>query len=99
MHKMTKECNIKIEVKKRVYERDKGECILCGKRGFPNAHFIPRSKGGLGIEENIITLCVECHQRYDNSKDRKYIKDEIKSYLKNKYPYLKEEELIYKKGR
>ncbi len=42
------------------------EPIINGKRKLasaiynplPNAHFIPRSKGGLGIEQTIVPLCL-----------------------------------------
>ena len=65
---------------------------------MPNAHYIPRSQNGLGVEQNIVTLCWDCHQRYDNSVDRSKIKDYIKKYLQSKYKDWKEEVLIYKKG-
>ena len=26
-------------------------------------------KGGLGIEQNVVTLCIQCHHDYDNGKD------------------------------
>lgn len=32
-------------VKQAVYERDGGLCIICGKNGQPNAHYIKRSQG------------------------------------------------------
>lgn len=55
---------------------------------LPNAHFIPRSQGGLGIEKNIVTLCLLCHHDFDNGKDlklRKKIYEFVKNYLKNYY--------------
>lgn len=71
--KRTKACEIPMSVKQIVYERDKGLCIICGKAGVPNAHFIRRSAGGLGIEQNIVTLCPICHHNYDNGNLRKEI--------------------------
>ena len=94
------------ETKKRVWERDNGRCVVCGNRVnvMPNAHYIPRSKGGLGIERNIVTLCTEltpnkCHRRYDfgNRKERQQIKEKIRSYLMSKYPDWDESKLVYKK--
>lgn len=65
---------------------------------MPNAHFIARSQGGLGIEENIITLCPECHRLYDNSPMRRSIREELRRYLKSKYKDWDEKKLYYKKG-
>jgi 5-methylcytosine-specific restriction endonuclease McrA len=83
------------------------EPIVNGKRKMasafytpsPNAHFIPRSKGGLGVEENIVTLCQLCHHDFDNGKDAERKKDIgkfIENYLKNYYgPEWNVEKLIY----
>ena len=53
MNKRTKALAISPAVKRRVLERDKGACVLCGRPGDPVCHFISRAQGGLGIEENI----------------------------------------------
>lgn len=104
--KRSKATDISMSVKKKVWERDKGRCVLCGNycNVMPNAHFIPRSKGGLGIEENIITLCTEltpnkCHRRYDfgTKEEREEIKEYLREYLKSKYPNWNEDDLYYKK--
>lgn len=98
MNKRTKALAIPTAVKRRVNERDEGMCVLCGRIGYPNAHFIARSQGGLGIEENIVTLCHECHSFYDNSPMRRIIRDELRNYLKKQYPEWDETKLYYKKG-
>ena len=95
--KRTKALEIPPEVKAKVYERDEGCCVWCGKRGEPNAHYIPRSQGGLGIEENILTLDWECHLRFDQSVEREKMREFFKSYLKTKYPDWDEEKLVYRK--
>lgn len=98
--------NISMAVKKKVFARDKGKCVVCGNsyNVMPNAHYISRAKGGLGIEENIVTLCTEmtlnkCHRRYDfgSKKERQEIGEKIKKYLESKYDNWNEEDLIYKK--
>ena len=95
--KRTKALEISQKVKKEVYERDNGACIWCGKQGQPNAHYIARSQGGLGTEENILTLCCDCHMRYDQTTDRQKMRVFFRDYLKSKYPEWDEENLIYKK--
>ena len=98
-HEQTKRTQITQSVKQKVWERDHGCCVSCGSPyAAPEAHFIPRSHGGLGIEENILTLCRECHDRYDNSTDREDMKEFFRWYLKQEYPDWSEEKLIYRKG-
>lgn len=96
--KRSKACDISPKVKQRVWERDGGRCIICGCRtAMPNAHFIPRSQGGLGIEENIVTLCQNCHYNFDMTDMREHYKEYIENYLKKKYPNWDKENLIYKR--
>lgn len=74
--------------------------MLCGKPvevSAACAHFIPRSHGGLGVEQNILTLCLTCHTAFDNSAERKQLKVELKEYLKNQYPNWEKERLAYRK--
>ena len=103
MNKQTKATSIPKAVKDRVFLRDNGECVWCGRRGgyvFPEAHFVPRSKGGLGIEENILTLCRPCHTRFDSGdlEDRLRMREMFRDYLKAHYPGWDETKLIYHKG-
>ena len=97
--KQTKACDISKKVKDEVWDRDEHCCIICGNpNAMPNAHYIARSHGGLGIPQNIVTLCLDCHFDYDHTCLRKLYKDIIQGYLKSKYDGWNEEELIYKKG-
>ena len=45
--KKARAVDISQRVKKAVFERDEGKCIICGNihNVMPNAHYIPRSKG------------------------------------------------------
>ena len=106
MHKRTKALAILQSVKKAVAERDTFGgwtcCIHCGTpapsdniTAYSNAHYIPRSQGGLGVEENILTLCPNCHGLYDNSPVRAELKEEFTEYLKSKYAGWNEQNLIY----
>lgn len=97
MHKRTKALQIPTKVKRKVYERDGGLCIFCQDRGDPVAHFVARSQGGLGIEENILCCCAICHRRLDETTDREWMKDIARDYLKSKYPDWDESNLYYKK--
>lgn len=99
MHKRTRALDIPERVKRAVWERDGHACIMCGSPDAkPNAHYIARSHSGLGVERNIVTLCNDCHNRYDQSADRRYIHEEIKAYLMSQYPDWDETTLIYRRG-
>ena len=108
--KRTKGLEIPAEVKRKVAERDSIDghpcCIWCGKPApttnplaFSNAHFISRGQGGLGIEENILTLCWECHLKLDQSTDRSKMKAVLRDYLKTKYSDWNEDKLVYRKDQ
>lgn len=98
-------CDIPQKVKTRVWERDEGCCVICGGgyNTMPNAHFHPRSDGGLGIEENIFTACTrltenDCHHRFDNDAEfRAENTPRIIEHFKNHYPDWDESKLIYRK--
>lgn len=96
--KRSKATDIKPSVKKKVTERDQGICVVCGSnQGIPNAHVIPRSAGGIGVEENIATLCIHCHHTYDNGGERELFGAIIRKYMKSKYPDWNESSLVYNK--
>ncbi len=96
--KRTKALAIPDEVKRAVWDRDGGRCVCCGsRRASPNAHYIARSQGGLGIEQNVLTLCADCHRKYDQSVKRKELRAFFRGYLKKMYPGWDEAELIYKR--
>lgn len=104
--KRSKATDIPMSVKKRVWERDGGCCVVCGNsyNVMPNAHYISRQHGGLGIEQNVVTLCTEltpnkCHRRYDfgTKEEHEKIKRIIRNYLESRYPNWKEEDLVYRK--
>lgn len=96
-----KATDIPYDVKITVAIRDNGRCINCNNKkgmGKPNAHFIARQFGGLGIEENILNLCDVCHKEFDNSTgDKKiYLENKYETYLKSKYTYWNKEMLVLK---
>ena len=94
-------------VKAAVAERDSVEgwpcCILCGRPSptrsplaFSCAHYISRAQGGLGIEENILTLCWSCHQEYDGDR-RRELRPILARHLREHHPGWDESKLTYHK--
>lgn len=108
MNERTQALAIPLEVKWEVAERDSVDnwpcCVYCGKPAptdnpiaFSNAHYIPRSQGGLGITENILTLCPDCHRAYDATDKRKKMRRLFWLYLHIHHRGWREENLTYKK--
>lgn len=97
--KRSKACDIPEAVRQAVFDRDHGKCVICAREGIPNAHVIPRSKGGLGIEQNIVTLCPKCHHEYDNGQTRDSIGELITEYMRQHYKGWDDYELIYNKWK
>lgn len=92
--KRTKATDISMSVKKKVFERDHGRCVVCGNsyNVMPNAHVLSRAHSGRGIETNVVTLCTnltpnKCHHKFDNGtkEERQYILDKITKYMKSIY--------------
>lgn len=100
MNTRTKYTNIKTETKKLVWDRDGGCCVLCGKHVSvfnSNAHIVPRSQGGLGVKENIVTLCNTCHYELDNTPKRSKLMPMVKHYIKGYYQEWNEDDMKYRK--
>jgi 5-methylcytosine-specific restriction endonuclease McrA len=95
--KRTQSLNINRATRQAVFERDNGCCVLCGRPGNPEAHYISRAHGGLGIEQNIVTLCRSCHRRYDQTTERAALGAIIADYLRTQYHDWTPTELIYRK--
>lgn len=104
--KRAKALAIPEDVKDRVWCRDAGRCVWCrlsghwtGYQARPEAHYIPRSKGGLGIPENVLTLCRPHHDMFDHGtrEQREKMRKAFAEYLKQWHPGWDEEKLIYHK--
>ena len=99
MHRETKATSISAETKKKVWQRDFGRCVLCGSiNSGPHCHFIRRSQGGLGIEENIWTGCQRCHESFDHEGTGGPLHERMRDYFRTLYPEWDEKNLVYRKG-
>lgn len=92
--------NISKETRERVYQRDSYDgwacCTYCGKsRGIEVHHFIERSRGGKGIEENLVCLCKQCHTKIHQGDTD--LQNFVRDYLSDHYEGWNEEMLIARK--
>lgn len=56
--------NIPASIKRIVWDRDGGKCVLCGNSEYLEFdHEIPFSRGGSNSTENIRVLCRNCNQK------------------------------------
>lgn len=99
----TKACDITLKVRQAVAERDSYDdcpcCIFCGTpRDLTIAHFIPRSRGGMGVEENLACACVRCHAKLDFTTEREEMLEQFREYLSDHYEGWDEEDLYYSKS-
>ena len=97
MHKRTKSLMITPQVRQTVEERDGGLCIFCHRPGRGEAHVVSRAHGGLGIEENIVTVCRPCHDMMDNSEHRPMMLSIAAANLREIYPDWNRASLVYHK--
>lgn len=106
MRKDTKARDFDRKTKITIAERDSIDdwpcCVYCGAAApdfiaWSNAHYIARSQGGLGIEQNGLTLCPICHKSYDQTTKRRKMREFFREYLSEHYENWSEEALTYKK--
>lgn len=96
--KRTKAVAITPKVRQAVEERDGYCCIFCGQRGRGEGHYISRAHGGLGVEENLITVCRKCHNEMDNGLLTQIYREKAEAYLRGIYPDWDRTKYIYKKS-
>lgn len=88
-------------------------CVICGKpsrgqyrqngvdyeSGIELAHYIGRAQGGKGIEQNLASLCHDCHAMMDNGNDpdkQRVYRKMVRLYLESHYKGWNEDELKVK---
>ncbi len=98
MSRMKANTDIDNRSRQEVHERDGRRCIYCGRTDKPIelAHFVSRSHGGKGVPRNLVSLCIDCHRRFDGT-GRNDMREYIEGYLKSHYPDWVEQEQIYRK--
>ena len=77
------------KTRKYIKERDDYNCVKCGGTYMLGiAHiWVSRAKGGMGVKENGVLLCQECHHALDNGNDankEKAIRAFSQGYLRGK---------------
>lgn len=60
--KQRAEAKVVRDVRETIVSRDKGSCRVCGRVGTEAHHIKKRSQGGKWTTENIILVCLPCHQ-------------------------------------
>lgn len=105
MSRRSRACEFPPEVRERIKERD-GGCIFC-QIGYkmPTTylpptdimHIVPRSHGGLGVEENGVWGCRHHHEMMDNGAWHKPMVEYCEKYLAARYDGWSMEKLIYRK--
>lgn len=110
-HKQTKACEFPEKERKKIYERDNGECIFCSIQYRMEGalwqdlqidgvmHYISRKQGGLGIEQNGALGCHWHHRMLDNgsSGHREEMLEYFREYLQSHYRDWNEHKLTYDK--
>lgn len=84
--------------RKEVHERDGYRCVYCGRTDKPIelAHFISRAHGGEGVPRNLVSLCIDCHRRFDGT-GRNDMREFLADYFKKHYPNWDEQDQVYRK--
>ncbi|NCW67270.1 MAG: HNH endonuclease, partial [Marivivens sp.] len=49
------------KIRKRIINRDRGLCQMCGNEGDSVDHILPRSQGGTDDDWNLQLLCRSCN--------------------------------------
>ena len=85
------------DVRQDVKVRDNGMCRICGTMENIELHhaIFPRSQGGLGVANNLISLCQFHHRQYHDGNG--YISEEIKNIMNELYPNVTMNERKYNK--
>lgn len=106
--KRAKACEFSTDVKTAIMQRDKYQCLFCRLQKFGKSecdwiqdimHYVNKSAGGLGIEQNGVLGCRYHHQLLDNGNKgyRQEMLQYMREYLQSQYRDWREEDLYYRK--
>lgn len=113
MKQRTKKLQFDKDTKMKIVRRQYGQCLFCSmdyhmeckdEMGYTIQdimHYVNKSAGGLGIEENGVLGCRYHHQLLDNGNKglREEMLSIMKIHLQEHYPNWKEEDLVHDKWR
>jgi 5-methylcytosine-specific restriction endonuclease McrA len=57
------------DIERIVIRKASGKCRRCGKTGTSAHHIKSREEGGASVLENLVCLCVECHNWVEENRD------------------------------
>lgn len=104
MTEWTRQTRISAKTRETVLGRDNHRCVLCWELdgAWTNydlelAHIVKRSRGGRGIETNLVTLCREHHREFDESAERDGYMDVLTNYLTDCYGDWNEKDQVFRK--
>lgn len=99
--KRSRACEFSSDERKAIYERDFQRCVICGGTyRLTIAHMISRAYGGLGIRQNGVLLCMQCHDAMDNGSNKELrvaYQKFVRNYLEQQYPDFPDDRRIYRK--
>lgn len=82
-------------VRQEVLVRDR-RCVICGSmHQIEIHHLVERSRLGMGVDNNLVSLCRQCHRDIHNGDTGK--KTFIRNYLERLYPDITDNMRKYKK--
>ena len=85
-------------IRHNVLVRDKGRCIVCGSmHQLECHHLVPRSLGGMGVENNLLMLCKTHHSELHNGVGD--INIIVRSYMEQTYEDITDKDRKYDKWK
>ena len=107
MQKRARKAEYPAKVRKKIHSRDHESCFFCSREyhmeyacgGLQVMHIVPRSQGGLGVEQNGVLGCAGHHDLMDNGNKglRPEMIGMLEDYMKRKYPGWNRESVTYRK--
>lgn len=75
----TERCRLTRNERARILKRDRNRCVECGEVDRLQVHHIVAfAKGGSNDDDNLITLCVDCHiKKHEGENAESYLKSHL----------------------